>query len=59
MLFNSIDYLIFLPLVLVMYHLIPKAHRWVMLLAVSYYFYMSWSTCARASVRTVPLIANR
>ncbi|MBS1568705.1 MAG: MBOAT family protein [Bacteroidetes bacterium] len=42
MLFNSVDYLIFLPLVLVMYHLIPKAHRWVMLLAVSYYFYMCW-----------------
>lgn len=42
MLFNSIDYLIFLPLVLVMYHLIPKAYRWVMLLLVSYYFYMSW-----------------
>lgn len=42
MLFNSVDYLIFLPLVLVMYHLIPKAHRWIMLLVVSYYFYMCW-----------------
>ncbi|MBP9160604.1 MAG: MBOAT family O-acyltransferase [Flavobacteriales bacterium] len=42
MLFNTVDYLIFLPLVLVMYHLIPKAYRWVMLLAVSYYFYMCW-----------------
>jgi alginate O-acetyltransferase complex protein AlgI len=42
MLFNSVDYLVFLPLVLVMYHLIPKDWRWVMLLIVSYYFYMCW-----------------
>jgi alginate O-acetyltransferase complex protein AlgI len=42
MLFNSVDYLVFLPLVLVMYHLLPKDWRWVMLLIVSYYFYMCW-----------------
>ncbi|MGV9012077.1 MAG: MBOAT family O-acyltransferase [Flavobacteriales bacterium] len=42
MLFNSVDYLLFLPLVLVLYHLIPKGYRWVMLLVVSYYFYMCW-----------------
>ncbi|HMN04702.1 MAG TPA: MBOAT family O-acyltransferase [Flavobacteriales bacterium] len=42
MLFNSTNYLLFLPLVLVLYHLIPKAYRWIMLLAASYYFYMSW-----------------
>lgn len=42
MLFNSFDYLLFLPLVLVLYHLIPKDWRWVMLLAASYFFYMCW-----------------
>lgn len=42
MLFNSFDYLLFLPLVLVAFHLMPKRHRWIMLLGVSYYFYMSW-----------------
>lgn len=42
MLFNSIDYLIFLPLVVVAFYLIPKRFRWIMLLAASYYFYMSW-----------------
>lgn len=42
MLFNSVQYLIFLPLVLVLYHLLPKRYRWVMLLVASYYFYMSW-----------------
>ncbi len=42
MLFNSVDYLVFLPLVLILYHLIPKAYRWVMLLAASYLFYMWW-----------------
>ncbi len=42
MLFNSIDFLIFLPLVVVAFYLIPKKYRWVMLLAASYYFYMCW-----------------
>lgn len=42
MLFNSIDYLIFLPLVVVAFYLIPHRFRWVLLLAASYYFYMCW-----------------
>jgi D-alanyl-lipoteichoic acid acyltransferase DltB (MBOAT superfamily) len=42
MLFNSLDYLIFLPLVVVAFYLIPKRFRWVLLLAASYYFYMCW-----------------
>ena len=37
--FNSINYLIFLPLVSMGYFLIPQKHRSVYLLAVSYYFY--------------------
>lgn len=42
MLFNSIDYLIFLPLVVVAFYLIPKRFRWILLLAASYFFYMFW-----------------
>ncbi len=44
MLFNSIEFLIFLPIVIVLYFLIPKRRfRYLMLLVASYYFYMSWN----------------
>jgi D-alanyl-lipoteichoic acid acyltransferase DltB (MBOAT superfamily) len=42
MLFNSLDYIIFLPLVVVAFYLIPHRFRWILLLAASYYFYMCW-----------------
>lgn len=42
MLFNSIQYVIFLPIVLILYFLLPHKYRWILLLAASYYFYMSW-----------------
>ncbi len=42
MLFNTIDFAIFLPIVVICYYLIPFKYRWVLLLAASYYFYMSW-----------------
>lgn len=42
MLFNTIDFAIFLPVVVLVYYLIPYKLRWVLLLAASYYFYMSW-----------------
>ena len=42
MLFNSLEFLLFLPLVLVLYYLLGSSMRWVLLLAASYYFYMSW-----------------
>lgn len=40
MLFNSIEYAIFLPLVAIAYFLIPFRFRWALLLAASCYFYM-------------------
>jgi len=43
MLFNSTVYLIFLPLVAVLYYLLPLWWRRVMLLGASYAFYMVWS----------------
>ena len=43
MVFNSFEFLIFFPIVLVLYYLLPERPRWIMLLAASYYFYMSWN----------------
>ena len=42
MLFNTIDFAIFLPVVVLCYYLIPFKYRWILLLAASYFFYMSW-----------------
>ena len=41
--FNSLQFLIFLLIVLVLYWIIPHKFRWVLLLIASYYFYMSWN----------------
>ncbi|MBN2820358.1 MAG: MBOAT family protein [Bacteroidales bacterium] len=40
--FNSLQYLIFLPLIVIVYYLLKPKYRWVLLLAGSYYFYMCW-----------------
>ena len=42
MLFNSLQYLIFLPIVVTIYFSLQQKYRWVLLLIASYYFYMSW-----------------
>ena len=42
MLFNSLHYLIFLPIVVGLYYLLPHRWRWLLLLVASYYFYMCW-----------------
>src|SRR5688572_32340147 len=42
MLFNSIQYLLFLPIVVALYWAVPKQARALVLLIASYYFYMSW-----------------
>lgn len=43
MLFNSIDFLIFFPIVVLVYYLIPRKVKYIWLLAASYYFYMCWN----------------
>lgn len=43
MVFNSFEFLIFFPVVTALYFLLPKQLKWAMLLAASYYFYMSWN----------------
>lgn len=42
MLFNSFDFLIFFPVVVLLYWIIPSKVRNPMLLIASYYFYMNW-----------------
>ncbi|MFA6605193.1 MAG: MBOAT family O-acyltransferase [Patescibacteria group bacterium] len=42
MLFNSIHFLIFFPIIIVLYFSLKHKHRWILLLLASYYFYMSW-----------------
>ena len=41
--FNSIVFLVCLPIVIIAYWLLPQRFRWIMLLIVSYLFYMSWN----------------
>lgn len=43
MLFNSLDFLIFFPIVTLIYFVIPHKIRYIWLLVCSYYFYMCWN----------------
>lgn len=43
MLFNSAQFLIFFPIVILLYYVMPKKIRYIWLLIASYYFYMSWN----------------
>jgi len=42
MLFNSLQFLIFFPIVVSIFFLLPQKRRWILLLIASYYFYMCW-----------------
>lgn len=43
MLFNSVAYFIFLPIAILLFYICPHKYRWAVLLALSYYFYVSWN----------------
>ena len=43
MLFNSLHFVLFFPVVMALYFIIKPKYRWVLLLIASYYFYMSWN----------------
>ncbi|MCQ2427701.1 MAG: MBOAT family protein [Clostridia bacterium] len=43
MIFNSFEFLVFYPIVLALFFLLPSKWRWIMLLVASYYFYLSWN----------------
>ena len=41
--FNSIEFIIFYPIVLLLYFILPKVMKWPMLLIASYFFYMCYN----------------
>ncbi len=43
MLFNSLEFIIFFPIVVAFYFAINPKYRWILLLIASYYFYMCWN----------------
>ena len=55
--FNSLIFLIFLPVVLLLYWLLPHRFRWVLLLAASYYFYMSWNPWLIFLILSITLVS--
>ena len=42
MLFNSLSFVYFLPIVILLYYILPHKFRWILLLLASYIFYMAW-----------------
>lgn len=53
MTFNSIDFLLFFPLVILIYYIVPVKLRYIWLLIASYYFYSSWNV--RYIIYLVPI----
>jgi len=42
MLFNTLSFVYFLPIVILLYYVLPHKFRWILLLLASYVFYMAW-----------------
>lgn len=55
--FNSLEFLIFLPLVLLGYWLLPHRYRWILLLIASYVFYMWWNPWLVGLIATTTLVS--
>ncbi len=43
MLFNSLEFIVFFPIVVAVYFVLNPKYRWILLLLASYYFYMCWN----------------
>ena len=56
MLFNSLEFLIFFPLVVLIYFVVPKKFRYIWLLVTSYYFYMGWNATYALLIATSTII---
>lgn len=56
MLFNSFEFLLFFPLVAIVYYLISPKYRWLFLLVASYYFYMNWQPIYALLIFTSTLV---
>lgn len=57
MLFNSLSFAVFLPIVFILYWSFPHRFRWIVLLISSYYFYMSWNVKYVALILVTTLIS--
>jgi D-alanyl-lipoteichoic acid acyltransferase DltB (MBOAT superfamily) len=40
--FNTLSFLVYFPIVVMLYFALPHRYRWALLLTASYYFYMCW-----------------
>ncbi len=56
MLFNSFEFLLFFPMVAIIYYVISPKYRWLFLLIASYYFYMNWQPIYAILIFTSTLI---
>ena len=57
MLFNSMAYAVFLPCVFILYWVLPHKVRWPLLLAASYFFYMSWNPVYVVLIASTTLVS--
>ena len=57
MLFNSLAYAVFLPCVFILYWVLPHRVRWPLLLAASYFFYMSWNPVYVVLIASTTLVS--
>ena len=55
--FDSLQYLIFLPLVVLAYRLTPGRWRWLPLLTASWYFYASWNAALTGLIIGVTVVS--
>lgn len=55
--FNSLEFLVFLPTVLVLHWLMPHRFRWALLLAASWLFYFRWNAFAGLLLVGVTLLS--
>ncbi len=56
-LFNSLAYAVFLPVVFILYWVLPHKVRWPLLLIASYYFYMSWNAAYVVLIGATTLVS--
>ncbi|CAM4143607.1 MBOAT family O-acyltransferase [Zobellia nedashkovskayae] len=56
MLFNSFEFLLFFPIVAILYYIITPKYRWLFLLVASYYFYMNWQPIYAILIFTSTLV---
>ena len=56
MAFNSFEFLVFFPIVVLVFFIIPRKARRLWLLAASYYFYMRWNAVYAALIAASTLV---